>query len=163
MFPPCHKWELLFRASIFQLGCLVFVCVFVFGIKFMRWLYIVEINLTLFARFSPILWVVFSFCLWFPILCKGFYTELGPVSLFLFFFSFFFLLFFGHTHSLRKFPGQGLKLYHSSNLSHCSDNARPLTCCIMREFWFLSLFLYRGYSPSSPPKKDQCFQFLVTS
>ena len=27
-----------------------------------------------------------------------------------------------------KFPGQGSNLCHSSNLSHCSDNARSLTC-----------------------------------
>ena len=33
------------------------------------------------------------------------------------------LYFFGHTHGMRKFLGQGLNLCHSSNLSHSRDNA----------------------------------------
>lgn len=28
----------------------------------------------------------------------------------------------------RKFPGQGLNLRHSSDLSYCSGNAKSLTC-----------------------------------
>ena len=36
--------------------------------------------------------------------------------------------FFGHSQDMWKFPGQGLKLCHSSNLSHCSDKTMSLTC-----------------------------------
>ena len=45
----------------------------------------------------------------------------------------YFILFFGHAHSMWKFPDQGLDLCHSSDLSCCSDNARSLTCCTTRE------------------------------
>ena len=38
------------------------------------------------------------------------------------------IFFFSRVHGMRKFPGQGLNLCHSSNPSHSSDNARPLTC-----------------------------------
>ena len=36
-------------------------------------------------------------------------------------------LFFGDTHIMQTFPGQGLNLCHSSDLSHSSNNARFLT------------------------------------
>ena len=36
--------------------------------------------------------------------------------------------FFGHACNMWKFPGQESNQYHSSNLSHCSDNAGYLTC-----------------------------------
>ena len=39
----------------------------------------------------------------------------------------FYLIFCGHAHGMWKFPGQGLNLYHSSDLSHCGDNAGSLT------------------------------------
>ena len=55
-------------------------------------------------------------------------------------------LFFGHTHGMQKFLGQGLNLHrshscnqnlrhsHSCNQSHSSDNARSLTHWAMKEF-----------------------------
>ena len=62
-----------------------------------------------------------------------------PFFLYLFH-SFFF--FFGHTHSMWKFPGQGWNLYHSSNWSHSRDNAGSLTPWATRElplsFFFLT-------------------------
>ena len=39
----------------------------------------------------------------------------------------------GCTHSLWKFPGQGLNTCHSSDLSHSSDNTRSLTHWAIRE------------------------------
>ena len=42
---------------------------------------------------------------------------------------FFFFFFFGHICGMWKFPGQGSNPCHSSNPSHCSENARSLTCC----------------------------------
>ena len=38
-----------------------------------------------------------------------------------------YVYFFGHTHNMQKFPGQGSNLSHSSNPSHCSDNNGYLT------------------------------------
>ena len=40
---------------------------------------------------------------------------------------------FGCTHGMWWFPGRGSNLRHSSNLSHCRDNAGSLTCCTRRE------------------------------
>ena len=51
-------------------------------------------------------------------------------------FLFYFLNFFGCTHSMWKFLDQGLDPCHSSNLNHCIDNAESLTCCT-RELWRL--------------------------
>ena len=39
----------------------------------------------------------------------------------------------GHMCSMRKFPGQKWNLHHSSDLGHCSDNARSLTCYAKKE------------------------------
>ena len=38
-----------------------------------------------------------------------------------------FVIFFGCTHSMQKFPGQGVNPCYSSNPSHSSDNSRSLT------------------------------------
>ena len=40
--------------------------------------------------------------------------------------------FFGRTHGMWKFPGQRMNPYHSSDLSHCSDNAGSLTQLVSR-------------------------------
>ena len=40
---------------------------------------------------------------------------------------------FGHVLSMRKFPGQGLNLQHSSDPGCCSDNTRFLTHCATKE------------------------------
>ena len=52
---------------------------------------------------------------------------------------------FGHTHSMRKFLGQGSTQSHSSNRSHSSDNAGSWTHRIRGNFWFVSL---KGAHPS---------------
>ena len=43
------------------------------------------------------------------------------------------LLFFGCACSMQKSLGWGLDLHHSSNLNCCSDKARSLTHCVIRE------------------------------
>ena len=45
------------------------------------------------------------------------------------------IFFFGHTHGMQKFPGQGLNLSHSRNLSHCSDNTGCSTQWTTRKLW----------------------------
>ena len=47
------------------------------------------------------------------------------------------MLFLGRQNcagSMQKFPGQGSKLFHHSNLSHRSENTRSLTWWATREF-----------------------------
>ena len=46
---------------------------------------------------------------------------------FIIFNSLFIYLFIGQARGMLKFPGQGLNLCHSSDLSHSSENARSLT------------------------------------
>ena len=59
--------------------------------------------------------------------------ELGLAFFFFFFSFFFFFFFFCQSHSMRRFPGQGLHLYHNSSRSHSSDT-RSFTCFATREF-----------------------------
>ena len=56
----------------------------------------------------------------------------------------FFYIFFGHTCSTHKFLDQGFNLSQSSNLSHCSDNARYLTCWATWEllYWTFKIALW---------------------
>ena len=72
-------------------------------------------------------------------------------SAFLFFFLFFF--FFCHAWGMWEFPGQGMNLCHSRNLSSCSGNARSLTCCTTREL-FPGYFLTVNLCLSSPRTLD---------
>ena len=51
-----------------------------------------------------------------------------------------------------KFLGQRLNAYHSSNPSHCRDNARALTCCITRKLapWFIFILFLLIYGTKIP-------------
>ena len=49
------------------------------------------------------------------------------------FFFFNLKFFFACAHGVQKFLVQGLNLRHSSDSSHCSDNAGSLTCCTTSE------------------------------
>ena len=51
----------------------------------------------------------------------------------------FFRIFFGCTHGMWKFPGQGSNPCHSIDLSQCSDNTRSSTHCTTRELHNLFL------------------------
>ena len=37
------------------------------------------------------------------------------------------IVYFGCTHSIQKFPGEGTNLCHNSDTNHSSDNAKSLT------------------------------------
>ena len=63
-----------------------------------------------------------------------------------------YLFFFGHAHSIQKFPVQGSNLCHSNHPSCCIDNARSLTHCATREllilkviYLFICLFAFLGW------------------
>ena len=73
-----------------------------------------------------------SFCLHSIFILLHLYTKRGLCVFLL-------LLLFGLIHGIRKFLSQGLNLCHSSNPSHCIDNAGSLTCCTTRE---LPVFCY---------------------
>ena len=66
--------------------------------------YVLEINplsVVLFANIFLILWVVFSFYLWFPFLCKSFLSLIRSHFQFLLLFSFI-ILFYFHCFSWIK-------------------------------------------------------------
>ena len=54
------------------------------------------------------------------------------------------ILFFGCTHGMQNFPGQGLNPSHSSDPGHCSDNTGSLTHCATRELLVFCLFFGEG-------------------
>ena len=83
----CSLGKCLFKSSAHFLMAYLFCFVLLFS--YMSCLYILEQHCQLLCLqiFSPILWVVFSFCLWFPLLWKGFWFQLSPICLFLFLFS----------------------------------------------------------------------------
>ena len=60
---------------------------------------------------------------------------------------------------MYKFPGKGLNLHHSSNLSQCSDNAGPLTHCATRELEFQSL--ERSWLKGAPGIQQICFEIWM--
>ena len=49
------------------------------------------------------------------------------------------MYFGGHTCGMWKIPGQGSNPGHSSDLSHCTDNAGSLTHCATKELlmWYI--------------------------
>ena len=72
----------LFRSFIHFWGGWVFSC--------RRCLYTLKVNpfsVALWQGFSPILRAVFSFCLWFPLLCKGFcrLNQISPIKIYFYF------------------------------------------------------------------------------
>ena len=58
------------------------------------------------------------------------------------FFVFFVLVwaYFGQAYCMQKFLDQGSNLHHSSNPSHCSDNAQSLACYATRGLPHYHLF-----------------------
>ena len=67
---PLEKYLFRSSAHFFKLGCMFFLI-----LNCMSCLYILRLIpywLHCLQMFLPILWVVFSFCLWFPLLCKSF-------------------------------------------------------------------------------------------
>ena len=59
----------------------------------------------------------------------------------------FILFFFGCTHGMWKFLGQGSNLCHSSDQGCCSDDVGYLTRCATGEFRVITfLYLYNIYN-----------------
>ena len=56
------------------------------------------------------------------------------------------IFFFGHTHSMQKFPGLGSNPSHSSDLSSCSDNTRSLTGCTTGELLIFDFYICLEFS-----------------
>ena len=60
--------------------------------------------------------------------------------------TFSFLFFFGCICGILKVPGKGSNLHHSSDPSHCSDNAGCLTSRATREFSSEGFWFHKGLS-----------------
>ena len=61
---------------------------------------------------------------------------------------------FSYTSSMQKFPDQGSKLHHSSDLSPCSDSAGSLTYLATRELLVSPLDLKTG-----PTTSQNCYHY----
>ena len=56
---------------------------------------------------------------------------------------------FCYTHDMWKFPGWGMNLCHSNDLSRCCDNVKSLTCCTTREVSLI--YVFNTLALNSPP------------
>ena len=80
-----------------------------------------------------------------------------PWCLFVFFFFLFLLLFFFFFLTMSMAceisPGQGSNLHHSSDPSHCTDNAQSLTCWATRKLQNTLSFVFL----------EKCHFFILSS
>ena len=70
-------------------------------------------------------------------------------------------LFFGHAHSMQKFPGQGLNARHSSNQSLSSENTGFLTHWATRELLPRPFIFELGITLFANGKKHEYFHNMV--